>query len=120
MLHHHLHRLPEDHFGERLATLLGWPNAAELDLGRELLDRLHGRCDLVLHGHRHAPSELVMLPRCGRTLHVLNAGATSELRRVRVITHAAGRIVAERWLDVAVPSRVAPAATPATPSPVAA
>jgi 3',5'-cyclic-AMP phosphodiesterase len=120
MLHHHLHRLPEDHFAERLATLLGWPNAAELDLGRELLARLHGRCDLVLHGHRHAASELVMLPRGGRALHVLNAGATPDLGRARVITHLAGRIVAERWLELGVPSRIAPAATPATPSPVAA
>jgi Icc protein len=99
MLHHHLHRLPEDHFRERLATFLGWPNAAELGLGRELLDRLHGRCDLVLHGHRHAASELVLLPRAGRALYVLNAGSTPELGRARVLAHAAGRLVSERWLE---------------------
>jgi 3',5'-cyclic AMP phosphodiesterase CpdA len=99
MLHHHLVPLPEDHLGERLAALLGWPNASELSLGRELLVRLHGRCDLVLHGHRHAASELVLLPRTGRSLRVLNAGSTPELGRARLITHAEGRVLSERWLD---------------------
>ncbi len=100
MLHHHLLPLPEDHLGERLASLLGWPNAAELDLGRDLVDRLRGRCDLVLHGHRHAASEVVLPARCGRALHIFNAGSTPDLRLARVIRHAAGRIVAEGWLDV--------------------
>jgi Icc protein len=114
MLHHHVHPLPEDHLGERLATLLGWPNAAELDLGRELLAGLEGRCDLVLHGHRHAAGELVLFPRCGRALHVLNAGSTPELGRARVIAHEAGRLATEHWLDLAPAPRNLPAAlTPA-------
>jgi 3',5'-cyclic-AMP phosphodiesterase len=100
MLHHHLLPLPADHLGERLASMLGWPNAAELDLGRALVDRLRDRCDLVLHGHRHAASELVLLPRSGRALHVLNAGSTPELGRVRLVTHDAGRIVRQRWLEL--------------------
>jgi len=100
MLHHHLLPLPADHLGERLASLLDWPNAAELDLGRALVDRLRDRCDLVLHGHRHAASELVLLPRSGRALHVLNAGSTPDLRRVRLVTHDAGRIVSQRWLEL--------------------
>jgi Icc protein len=100
MLHHHPLPLPEDHVGERLATLLGWPHAAELELGRELVDRLKGRCDLVLHGHRHAPSEVVILPQAGRALRVLNAGSTPEQGRARLLTHAAGRIVSERWVHV--------------------
>jgi 3',5'-cyclic-AMP phosphodiesterase len=103
MLHHHLHRLPEDHLGERLATWLGWPNAAELPLGCELLERLRGRCDLVLHGHRHAASELVLLPRGGRALHVLNAGSTPELGRARLLTHDGGRLVSEQWVATAPP-----------------
>jgi 3',5'-cyclic-AMP phosphodiesterase len=100
MLHHHLLPLPEDHLGERLATLLGWPNAAELELGRELVERLRGRCDLVLHGHRHAPGEVVLLPRAGRPMRILNAGSTPAEGRARLITHAAGRVLADRWLYV--------------------
>jgi Icc protein len=100
MLHHHLLPLPADHLGERLASMLGWPNAAELDLGHALVDRLRGRCDLVLHGHRHAASEVVLLPGNGRALHVLNAGSTPELGRVRLVTHDAGRIVQQRWLEL--------------------
>jgi 3',5'-cyclic-AMP phosphodiesterase len=103
MLHHHLHRLPADHLGERLATLLGLPNAAELERGPELLEKLGGRCDLVLHGHRHRASERVLHPRGGRPLHVLNAGSTPELGRARVLAHAAGQLVSERWVEVAAP-----------------
>jgi 3',5'-cyclic-AMP phosphodiesterase len=100
MLHHHLLPLPADHLGERLASLLGWPNAAELGLGRDLVDSLRGRCDLVLHGHRHAAGERVLPPRGGRTLRVLNAGSTPALGRVRVIRHAAGRVVSQQWLAI--------------------
>jgi Icc protein len=98
MLHHHLHALPEDCFLERLSTLVGWPNAAELGLGAQLLQRLLGRCDLVLHGHRHAQGELVLAPGGARPLRVLNAGASPELGRVRILAHASGRVLAERWL----------------------
>jgi 3',5'-cyclic AMP phosphodiesterase CpdA len=108
MLHHHLLPLPEDGIGERIASFLGWPNAAELELGEELIARLRGRCDLVLHGHRHATSELALLPRSGRTLHVMNAGCTPEQGRARVVTHEAGRLLAQRWLDLDGP-RAAPA-----------
>ena len=99
MLHHHLLPLPEDHLSERLASWLGWPNAAELARGRELLELLHGRCDLVVHGHRHAASEVLLPPRAGRPLRVLNAGSTPALGWARVLAHAGGRIVAERRLD---------------------
>jgi 3',5'-cyclic AMP phosphodiesterase CpdA len=98
-LHHHLLPLPEDRLSERLATLLGWPNATELPRGRALLDRLHGRCDLVLHGHRHTPSEVVLPARGGRPLHVMNAGSSPELGRARLLTHASGRLAAARWLE---------------------
>lgn len=115
MLHHHLLPLPEDHLSERLATWLGWPNAAELALGRALVERLRGRCDLVVHGHRHAASELVV-PGHDRPLHVMNAGSSPALGRVRVVTHAAGRISSVRWLDAALAPatrrRAPPAAGP--------
>jgi DNA repair exonuclease SbcCD nuclease subunit len=100
MLHHHLFPLPEDHLSERLATLFGWPNAAELPLGTALLDRLRGRCDLVAHGHRHAASELLLHADGERPLHVMNAGSTPELGAARLLVHAEGRVIAERWLDV--------------------
>ncbi|HEY6100645.1 MAG TPA: metallophosphoesterase [Anaeromyxobacter sp.] len=99
MLHHHLLPLPEDLLVERLANLLGLPNAAELRLGRILLERLRGRCDLVAHGHRHAESALD-LPACdGRALRVMNAGCTPELGRARLLAHERGRVIAESWLE---------------------
>jgi 3',5'-cyclic AMP phosphodiesterase CpdA len=99
-LHHHLLPLPPEGIGERLASLLGWPHAAELSRGRELLARVRGRCDVVAHGHRHAASE-TSLPAGGRPLRVMNAGCTTDLGRARLLTHAAGRILAEGWLDLA-------------------
>jgi 3',5'-cyclic AMP phosphodiesterase CpdA len=115
MLHHHLLPLPPEGIGERLANLLGWPNAAELDRGRELLARVRGRCDVVAHGHRHVASDLAFAG--GRTLRVMNAGCTTELGRVRIISHAGGRVLSEGWLDVAA-NGVAP--LPAQPLPAAA
>jgi 3',5'-cyclic AMP phosphodiesterase CpdA len=123
MLHHHLLPLPEDGLAERLANLLGLPNAAELRLGRTLLERLRGRCDLVAHGHRHAASALELALGARRALRVMNAGSTPELGRARVLTHAGGRVIADRWLEfegrgrkplpLAAPSRFpAPASTP--------
>ena len=101
MLHHHLLPLPADGFGERISNLLGWPNAAELEGGPELLARARGRCDVVAHGHRHAASA-ARLPGPGdRPLRVMNAGCTPELGRVRLLRHAAGRVVEESWLEVA-------------------
>jgi len=122
MLHHHPLKLPFDHVGERLVSLLGWPCAEELDLGQELVERLRGRCDLILHGHRHALAERRLLAPGGRALRVLNAGSTPELRLARLVMHAGGRILSERWLHLgeerlprpsarrAPPPRAAPAA----------
>jgi len=110
MLHHHLLPLPPEGIGERLANLLGWPNAAELERGRELLARVRGRCDLVAHGHRHAASE-TSLAAPGRPLRVMNAGCTTELGRARLLAHAGGRILVDGWLDLAGELR-APAIAP--------
>jgi 3',5'-cyclic AMP phosphodiesterase CpdA len=111
MLHHHLLPLPPEGIGERLANLLGWPNAAELERGRELLARVRGRCDVVAHGHRHVASELA-LAAGGRTLRVMNAGCTTDLGRVRILSHAGGRVLSEAWLEVGaaghVPATVMP------------
>ncbi len=99
-LHHHVHPLPPDAMCEWFSNLLGWPNAAELLLGGELLERIRGRCDLVLHGHRHVPSELVMGAGSDRPLRILNAGSTPELGRFRVLSTRGGRVGAESWIDL--------------------
>jgi 3',5'-cyclic-AMP phosphodiesterase len=98
MLHHHLLPLPEDDLAERLATLLGWPCAGELPLGRDLLGRILGRCRLVLHGHRHVPSELRLSAPGVPDLRVANAGSTTALGRARVFSHAEGEVLWEGWL----------------------
>lgn len=113
VLHHHLLPLPADGLSERLSNLLRLPNAAELSRGRDLLARLRGRCDLVAHGHRHAASELELPSAGGRPLRVMNAGSTPELGRARVLSHARGRVVAERWLDLAAELAVRGGARPA-------
>jgi 3',5'-cyclic AMP phosphodiesterase CpdA len=99
-LHHHLLPLPADAVSERISDLFGWPFATELRLGAELLRRIAGRCDLVLHGHRHAPSELVLGADTERPLRVLNAGSTPELGRFRVISSRAGRPGTADWIEV--------------------
>ena len=98
MLHHHLLPLPEDDLAERLASLLGWPCAGELPLGRELLRRLLGRCRLVLHGHRHVPSELRLSAPGLPDLRLANAGSTTALGRTRVFSHTEGEVLWEGWL----------------------
>lgn len=95
LLHHHLLPLPDDHLFERLITQLGWPNAAELSRGREMVDRLQGRCDLVLHGHRHRPAEIE-----AGFLRVFNGRCSTGLQACRVFAAVQGELVhAPRWLD---------------------
>ena len=106
VLHHHPIPLPEETLPERLATRLGWPYAMELRLGAALLGRVRGRCDLVLHGHRHVPRELVLFADEPRPLQLFNAGCSTALGRFRVLSHARGALVARPfWLDAA-PSAV--------------
>ena len=40
---------------ERLSEWFGWPYAEELRKGTALVAALRGRCDVILHGHRHTP-----------------------------------------------------------------
>jgi 3',5'-cyclic AMP phosphodiesterase CpdA len=104
LLHHHPLPLPFDNLGERLVTWLGRPYATSLPLGADLVARLRGRCDLVLHGHRHRATDMVVAGTGERPLRVMNAGASGELGRARVVEHAAGRVVRVRWFDVAAPA----------------
>jgi Icc protein len=92
LLHHHLLPLPHDNHAERMASWLGWSSGDELERGEALLSRLRGRCDLVLHGHRHAPGTATLWPRDRRPLAVYNAGSSSDLGHVRIFVHAAGRL----------------------------
>ena len=103
-LHHHVLPMPEEHAMERLSSWLGFAFTSELERGRDLLARVRGRCDLVLHGHRHVPrgARLCGLP---RPIHVFNAGSSTELGRVRVFTHDGhGALLGgPLWLDVTAP-----------------
>jgi Icc protein len=101
LLHHHPVFLPEEGLFERLASTFNLPFAAELNLGDELLRRALGRCDLVLHGHRHVPSARILDPAGQRPLRVYNAGCSPARRGMNVFSHTAGVLVAEpRWLQV--------------------
>lgn len=110
-LHHHVLPMPDEHVAERLSSWLGFEFTSELARGRDLLARVRGRCDLVLHGHRHVPrgARLFGPP---RPMHVFNAGSSTELGRVRVFAHD-GRGTLLRgplWLDVPAPWDAAAAA----------
>jgi 3',5'-cyclic AMP phosphodiesterase CpdA len=101
LLHHHPVFLPEEGVWEKLASTLNLPFAAELTLGDEILRRALGRCDLVLHGHRHKPSARILAPSGPRPLRVYNAGCTTARRGMNVFTHKAGTLEGEpRWLQV--------------------
>jgi 3',5'-cyclic AMP phosphodiesterase CpdA len=105
VLHHHLLPLPEDQLAERLASLVGLPCATELAAGGRLLELLRGRCDLVLHGHRHRPSDVVIGAGGERPLRVINAGSSTALGRVRAMRVRPGRGGwAERWFGLERPA----------------
>jgi 3',5'-cyclic AMP phosphodiesterase CpdA len=104
LLHHHVTPLPADHAAERLCSWLGWPYAAELARGGALLAALRGRCDLVLHGHRHTPRMATLFEQDGRPLSIFNAGCSTDLGCVRVFWHQAGRLLgAPAWLWTGAP-----------------
>jgi 3',5'-cyclic-AMP phosphodiesterase len=105
LLHHHVHPLPGDDVWERLAGLVGLPWTAELQAGPVMLERVRGRCDLVLHGHRHVPAELVLDGEGPRPLRVVNAGSTTRIGHARLFVHAAGRVTGEAWLAIGDPRR---------------
>ncbi len=101
VLHHHLTPLPVEGIGEWFAEAFGWPHASELKLGRKLLALALGRCDLVLHGHRHVPRHFEAMAPNGRALAIYNAGSSTELEACRVFRHAEGRVLhPPQWLHL--------------------
>jgi 3',5'-cyclic AMP phosphodiesterase CpdA len=100
LMHHHPLPLPEDTFSERMVSFFSPPVGAELDCGPQLVHRVYGRCELLLHGHRHRASELnVFLDDGPKPLSIFNAGISAQMGRVRIFTHADGRLVAPPfWL----------------------
>jgi 3',5'-cyclic AMP phosphodiesterase CpdA len=100
LLHHHPLPLPTEDPFETLVTWIGWPNARELSHGRQLVEVIRGRCDLLLHGHRHVPAELRLFAGEPRPLRVYNAGSTTQLERFRVFQHREGALLAEpAWVS---------------------
>jgi 3',5'-cyclic AMP phosphodiesterase CpdA len=97
-MHHHPLPLPGDSLAEQVTSWLGWPFCAELPNGGELLARIRGRCDLLLHGHRHVPSDQIFDDGV-RPLRVVNAGSSTSLGFARVFPHdGAGRLGEPVWL----------------------
>ena len=105
MMHHHPLPLPDEHVMEKLVTRLGWPNARELSRGPELIDRLRFSCDVVLHGHRHVPAEIVPFAFDEPAMRIYSGGSSTGLRACRILSFGAGS-VETRWLAAgAVPVR---------------
>jgi DNA repair exonuclease SbcCD nuclease subunit len=94
LMHHHLVPLPVESIGEWFADQVGWPHAEELSAGKQLIWRLRGYCDLILHGHRHTPTVIPIEEFAGRDLTIYNAGSSTELGRARVFIHSEGRLLA--------------------------
>jgi len=97
MMHHHPVPLPADHPAEKLSTWMGWQWANELELGNALLHAVRGRCDLVLHGHRHCPREITLFETDRRPVRIFNAGSSTELMDARIFTHTDGRLEHHAW-----------------------
>jgi 3',5'-cyclic-AMP phosphodiesterase len=99
MLHHHPLPLPEDTRAELLSSWLGWKYTAELELGWTMLRSIAGRCDLVLHGHRHIPRAFKLFEDTARPMSLFNAGSTTELDAARLFSFVNGRLLGEPlWL----------------------
>ena len=99
-LHHHPLPLPLEYLSERLSTWLYLPFADELAWGSVLLERLRGRCDLVLHGHRHIPSEMAISD-SKKILRIYNAGSSTLLGKFRHFIYRDGRLLGKpRWIKI--------------------
>lgn len=99
-LHHHPLPLPAELLIEYISSWFSLPFAENLSYGSRLLETVKGRCDLVLHGHRHVPSEIVF-PYSQRPLAIYNAGSSTGLgafRRFDITDD--GRVQEPTWVSV--------------------
>jgi 3',5'-cyclic AMP phosphodiesterase CpdA len=92
LMHHHPYPLPEEGPLELLSSWVGLPYASELDTGHDVMRTVQGRCDLLLHGHRHVPHHRVVDRDPLRPLHVYNAGSSVDLGWVRIFEHRDGEL----------------------------
>ncbi len=100
IFHHHPLSLPEDLISEKIASFFRWPYASELALGMELVKKLRGTCDLLLHGHRHKAWEHVF-SEDSRPLHIYNAGASNLLGGFRLFKFTPGKLWSPpEWIKV--------------------
>lgn len=101
-LHHHPLPLPDDSTVERFLSAVGIASSAELRDGADLIRRVIGACDLILHGHRHRPAVIQFGAPSAPFLGVYNAGSSSELQMVRIFEHRDGHLLHQpRWLRIA-------------------
>jgi 3',5'-cyclic AMP phosphodiesterase CpdA len=101
LLHHHVVPLPGENLVEHLFSWVGWPFADELGTGGALLEAIRGRCDLLLHGHRHHPVTIPMFQDLSRPMILCNAGSSTRLGAARVFSHGEGRVLGvPGWLFV--------------------
>lgn len=99
-LHHHPLPLPAEILIEYISSWFSLPFAEHLSYGSRLLEKIKGRCDLVLHGHRHVPSEIVF-PYTQRSLAIYNAGSSTGLCAFRRFDIHDGRLIGEPiWISV--------------------
>ncbi len=97
VFHHHPFALPEDDIWEKLGGWLGITRAEHLHAGDALLSSLLGRCDVVLHGHRHVPHQHRLQSHHG-ALDIISGGSSTGLGRYRVLTYAGDTLVKTAWV----------------------
>jgi 3',5'-cyclic AMP phosphodiesterase CpdA len=104
LLHHHPLSLPEDTWLEWGISLLGFRHSEELTMGKALLRALQGRCDAVLHGHRHQAWTRVLFEGSARPLVLANAGSSTESGTARLfVTRDARLAPTQEWLASLLP-----------------
>jgi 3',5'-cyclic AMP phosphodiesterase CpdA len=110
LLHHHPLGLPEDSWLEWTLTRLGFRHSEELNLGKELLRRIAGHCDLVLHGHRHRAWTRILFEDEARPLMLANAGSSTESGLARLFVSREARLApTQEWLSAGLSEPPVPA-----------